>query len=115
MAILHVHKIQKRSQRRHYVENAAPGTSTPIFLGSRFGGVSYTYECTVKGSSHADAVSFLNTLDGLVVSSETVSIGPSGTIVAPGVPAVTGQLESVGYSLRPNSPNQGVSIQLRTY
>ena len=113
MAVVHILQKDYASQRRHSVVHP-PGTSGPVYLGSRWDGDTVQITGVIVGSSYDDAKSTLDTIRALVKSQDQVTIGVDiGTLAA--AERVTGKIERLSANHSPVTRYQRFSMTLRVY
>lgn len=81
-----------------------PGRTTPLYLGARYEGKDLQLSGYVKGTSYADAVALLASLEADFKAQEQWTVA-----------GFTGYVESFSYAQVPNARGHRVSITLRRY
>jgi hypothetical protein len=111
--VVNVLTVNTNHRRTIYSVDDAPGSTEPIFLGSKYAGESVQLGMLVTGATFAEAQTYIDTtLKALFKTQEIVEISPTGDIVALGVD-ITGKVEALSFSKKPNNRRQRVNMSFK--
>ena len=113
MAVVNVLTKGSNHRKTIYSVDDAPGSTEPIYLGSKYIGETVQIGMLITGSSYEDARVYIETtLVGLFKANDIITIGPGGDIDTLGI-SLTGKIESMTYGLKPVTSRQKVNMSFR--